>query len=192
MSVSNATSAFSKVQQITNGFIINEERKPQMLMPVGKNPRLQAMLEWLDANEGKAVIWTRFIADRQLVGQALSQAGISFAEYAGTDEARYNSKLAFMSDDSVRVFLANPQSGGTGLDGLQTVSTQALYYSNSFNSLDRWQSEDRIDRRGMIGGSRYTDLIGVGSTDRYILRNLKKKKGISALSLGDIQDAFGN
>lgn len=159
----------------------------QLLMPSEKNPRIQACLEWLDSHEGKAVIWTRFIADRQLLKGALRDVT---AVYEGNNEQRHFAKECFIHDPSCRVFLANPQSAGTGLDGLQTVCTQALYYSNGFNAIDRWQSEDRIDRRGSIGGSHYTDLIGRGSIDRYILRNLRKKKGLSQLSLGDIQDAF--
>lgn len=187
--IASATAAFTKAQQIANGFIIDENGKVVPLMSAEKNPRIIAMLEWLDSHEGKAVIWTRFIADRQFVSEVLSQAGIGVAEYSGSDEERHNAKRSFTERDA-RVFLANPQSAGTGTDGLQTVCTQALYYSNSFNSIDRWQSEDRIDRRGSIGGSNYTDLIGKGGPDRYILRSLKKKKGLSAMSLDDIQEAF--
>jgi hypothetical protein len=187
--ISSATAAFTKAQQIANGFIIDEEGKVLPLMPVAKNPRIVAALEWLDSHEGKAVVWTRFIADRAMLAEALHGAGIAYAEYSGGDEERHNAKRSFIEGDA-RVFLANPQSAGTGTDGLQTVCTQALYYSNSFNSIDRWQSEDRIDRRGMIGGANYTDLIGKGGPDRYILRNLKKKKGLSAMSLGDISEAF--
>ena len=190
--ISSATAAFTKVQQITNGFIIGEDGKPVQLMPAVKNPRLIATNEWLAANDGKAIIWTRFIADRQLVAFALNEAGIEFTEYTGTDDERYRAKMDFIQQADKRVFLANPQSAGTGTDGLQEVCTQALYYSNSFNAIDRWQSEDRIDRRGMIGGARYTDLIAKGSIDRYILGNLRRKKGISNLSLGDVERAFDN
>lgn len=188
--ISSATAAFTKVQQIANGFIIGEDGKPVQLMPAAKNPRLIATNEWLASNDGKAIIWTRFIADRQLVAFALNEAGIEFTEYTGSNDERYRAKMDFIQQASKRVFLANPQSAGTGTDGLQEVCTQALYYSNSFNAIDRWQSEDRIDRRGMIGGARYTDLIAKGSIDRYILGNLRRKKGISNLSLGDIEQAF--
>jgi hypothetical protein len=188
--VPTATVAFMKVQQIANGFIIPKDEDPIMIMPIDENPRVIAALEYLDAYEGKHVIWTRFIADRKILGWALRNAGIAVAEYKGSDSARHDAKLQFMEDENVRCFLANPQSAGTGTDGLQRVCTQALYYSNSFNALDRWQSEDRIDRRGMIGGSKYTDLIAKTSIDRYILRNLKKKKGLSAMTLGDVLEAF--
>lgn len=188
--IASATAAFTKVQQIANGFIIDENGEIVRLMPVAKNPRVIAALEYLDSREGKQVIWTRFIADRQLLGEGMREAGIGIAEYTGSDSERFEAKRSFIEDAGTRVFLANPQSAGTGLDGLQTVCTQALYYSNSFNSIDRWQSEDRIDRRGSIGGSIYTDLIARNSIDRYLMRNLKRKKGLSALSMGDVQDAF--
>lgn len=190
ISITSATAAFTKVQQIANGFIIAEDGQVIELMPVEKNPRIVAAMEYLDSHIGKQVIWTRFIADRMLLRRALDSADIQVAEYSGTDKERWAAKMAFIEDPSVRAFLANPQSAGTGTDGLQTVCTQALYYSNSFNAIDRWQSEDRIDRRGSIGGSHYTDLIGKGSIDRYILRNLKKKKGLSDMSLDDVREAF--
>lgn len=190
--VTSVTAAFTKVQQIANGFIIDERGVPVRIMPVDKNPRAIAALEYLAAKEGKQVLWTRFIEDRRIMAEAMRLAGFKFVEYTGTDEARYNAKLDFIEDDSVQCFLANPASAGTGTDGLQTVCTQALYYSNSFNALDRWQSEDRIDRRGMIGGSVHTDLIARNSIDRYILRNLKQKKGLSAMVLSDIIKAFDN
>lgn len=192
ISLANATAAFTKVQQISNGFIIDEESKPHLIMPVEKNPRLIAAIEWLESREGKAVLWTRYIVDRQLLSQVLASAKIKTAEYTGSDSQRYDAKMAFINDPEIRGFLANPQSAGTGVDGLQTVCTQALYYSNSFNAIDRWQSEDRIDRRGSIGGSHYTDLIARNSIDRYILNNLKKKKGLSEMRFADVQEAFSD
>lgn len=183
----------AKMQQVTNGFLIDHEKKTtHQLIPVEKNPRANAMLEWMEANEGKKIIWCSLIEDRKVVAEALLNAGIKFVVYEGSDEKRHTAKSRFIEDDDVEVFIANPSSAGTGLDGLQLVCSQALYYSNSFNSIDRWQSEDRIDRRGMVGGSRYTDLIAKGSTDRYRLRSLKSKKGLSSIALGDVQQFFND
>lgn len=185
--ISSVTAAFTKIQQIASGFIINEDQEVVRLMPVNKNPRVQAALEYFDSRQGKQVIWTRFIADRELLAEGMRDAGFTFVEYSGPDAQRLLAKNRFINDDSVMGFLANPASAGTGTDGLQTVCTQAIYYTNSFNAIDRWQSEDRIDRRGMIGGSQYTDLMAKKSLDRYIFNNLKKKKGMAALSMGDVQ-----
>ena len=188
--INSATVVFGKIQQIANGFIIDENQSVIMIHEPSSNPRAMAAVEWLDANEGKVVVWCRFTADRAILASVMESEGVRFVQYRGSDAERHAAKVEFLEDPDTRVFLANPQSAGTGLDGLQTVCSQALYYSNSFNAIDRWQSEDRIDRRGMIGGSVYTDLIGKGSIDRYILNNLRKKKGVSSITLGDLDSIF--
>ena len=186
VSVQHAASAIAKLQQIASGFLIDEEQVAHRLMPVDKNPRVAAALEWLDADDGKAIIWARFREDMAILAEALGGAGISFSQYHGgiNDKDRADSVKSFMSRDGVRVFLANPQSAGTGLN-LQGLCNRALYYSNSFNAIDRWQSEDRIHRIGTVGAVTYTDLIGVRSTDAHIMRNLRKKKGISDMAIED-------
>ena len=185
-----ASTAFNKLQQIANGFLIDTETSTcHRIMPVSKNPRAIAALEWLEAGSGKAIIWCRYREDIKIMGEALNSAGISFSEYHGGVNAP-DRKLAvdsFSAPSGAQVFLANPQAAGTGIDGLQTSCSRALYYSNSFNAIDRWQSEDRLHRRGMATGTcNLTDLIAVGSTDRYIRRNITRKQGTADLSVGDM------
>ena len=75
---------------------------------------------------------------------------------------------------------------GEGLN-LQGLCHRAIYYSNSENSIARWQSEDRIHRIGIHKACTYTDIIAKGSRDAHILANLKKKKDLSQYVLGDIK-----
>lgn len=189
ISVANSAVALSKFQQVSAGFIIDEFETVHRLMPVAKNPRIQAAMEWLDSFEGKAIIWFRFREEAVMIAEALAEKGVSFAEYHGgvKDQDRQKAKDSFLSPSGVRVFLANPQSAGTGLN-LQGLCQRALYFSNSFNAIDRWQSEDRIHRIGTKGAVTYTDLIAAGSLDAYIRRNLQKKKSLSQLVLDDIRD----
>lgn len=188
-----ATVAFSKAQQISNGFFFDEDGEIQWIMPIDKNPRIIALRECIEGIDGKAIIWGRFRADFAAICEALERDGHTYVEYHGgtPDAARAAAKESFLREGGARFFVANPASAGTGLN-LQGLCTNAIYYSNSFNAIDRWQSQDRIHRRGTKGLVVYTDLIAKGGLDRYILRNLKQKKGIAALSLGDIADAFGD
>jgi hypothetical protein len=188
VSVATAAVAINKFQQIAGGFLLDEDGTVHRLMDVDKNPRAQAAMEWLDSGEGKAVIWARFREDMRILAEALSDAGVTFAQYHGgtNDKERAEAVKSFMHPEGVQVFLANPQSAGTGLN-LQGLCNRALYYSNSFNAIDRWQSEDRIHRIGTVGAVTYTDLIGKRSTDLHIMRNLRQKKGISEMALGDVQ-----
>lgn len=80
------------------------------------------------------------------------------------------------------VFIGHPGSAGTGLT--LTASPTILYYSNSFNAEDRIQSEARNHRLGSIG-SNIIDLINL-PTDQYVLDNIKKKRDLQSLTMGDL------
>ena len=185
--VANAAVAMTKVQQVSNGFFVDEDGAHHMVIPPARNPRLLALEECLDAYEGKTIIWARFRADIKMIAEMLGSAGTSFVEYHGgtPDKERAAAVESFLDPAGARIFLSNPQAGGTGLN-LQGGCNHAIYYSNGFNAIDRWQSEDRIHRIGTNGVVAYTDLVCKGAIDHQILSNLKRKKGISDLALGDI------
>lgn len=106
------------------------------------------------------------------------------------DQKKENKKR-FMNDDRIRYFVANQQSAGVGVDGLQEVCTTAIYYSQDFNSILREQSEYRINRFGSIGdSSRYFDMVARASIDRIIKRNLARKRSFSDMSLRDLKEAI--
>ena len=73
------------------------------------------------------------------------------------------------------------------------ISPVALYYSNDFDGEARMQSEDRIHRLGMDlnRAALIIDLIHL-PTDTLVLNNLKKKKKLQSMTLGDIDDAFAS
>ncbi len=81
-------------------------------------------------------------------------------------------------------FVAHPKSGGMGLT--LTASPTIFYFSNTFDAEDRIQSEDRIHRTGMDvnRGATIIDVIHL-PTDQKILDNLKKKRDLQSLTLGD-------
>lgn len=184
-------SSMNKVQQMASGFLIDSETgKTHRLMPTSQNPRAMAMLDWLASGDGKAIIWSNFIEDKLIICEALSAAGISYVEYHGatSETDREASKRAFMDPGGAKVLVAG-KSASTGLN-LQGLCNRALYYSNTTNSIDRWQSEDRIHRIGTIGTCVFTDLIGKGSIDRRLRSSLLRKEGFARMTLGDVLDAL--
>jgi len=188
--IQGAAQYLIKAQQIASGFVKDsEEGQVHRLMPVSDNPRAQNMIEWVNAGDGKFIIWHKFIEDRLIIEEALRDAGITFGTYVGTDSQRAAVVDAFMDPAGPQGFIANPQSGGTGLN-LQGLCNRNLYYTNDWRAIDRWQSEDRTHRIGTIGVVTYTDLIAKFSPDRRIMNNLRKKKSISDLILDDIQSIF--
>lgn len=193
VTVANAAVLLSKIQQVASGFLIGENEQINWLMPFDKNPRILATIEWRESIDGrKALYWARFRADMIALVEAHKIMGRSFVQYHGgvNDKDRDKAKTSWMSPDGADGFIGNPQSAGTGLN-LQGLCSNILYYTNSFAYIDRSQSEDRTHRIGSNGIITYTDLIASGSTDGYIVSNLRRKRGLSQMVLGDIREMIG-
>lgn len=187
VSSANAAVFVTKAQQIANGFAVDEDGKAHLLMDHDKNPRLNAMTEFIEAHDGKLLIWARFRQDIQNICDVLADQGIGHVQYHGgtKDADRAAAVQSFLDPQGARIFVSNPQAGGTGLN-LQGLCTKALYYSNGYSSIDRWQSEDRIHRHGAPGICEMVDLVAKGSPDARILANLRKKKDVASMAVGDL------
>jgi SNF2 family DNA or RNA helicase len=87
------------------------------------------------------------------------------------------------------VFVGHPGSAGMGLT--LTASPTIVYWSNDFNAESRIQSEDRIHRAGMDvnRGATIIDLVHL-PTDKLVLDNLKKKRELQSITLGELQECL--
>jgi SNF2 family DNA or RNA helicase len=96
---------------------------------------------------------------------------------------------AFQNDRKIEriAFIGQPGAAGMGLN--LTASPSVIYYSNDFNAESRIQSEDRIHRPGMDRnrGATIYDLLLLPS-DLLVLNNLKRKRRLQDLSLGEMRD----
>ena len=177
---STAVTALMRMQQISCGFAPGE-----VSVPI-ENPRMAALKELLEQyGDHKVVIWCRFRHDVEHVASQLENA--ARIDGSMSDKARSDAKALFIGEPLFRYLIATPDAAGRGLDGMQHVCSRAIYYSNSFNAIARWQSEDRIHRIGQNQTASYIDLVARGSPDRHILANLKAKKSLSELVLDDIK-----
>lgn len=186
--VNNALAMLTRLQQVVCGYLPFDDEDDNPQLSIISDERLGVLSNICEQIEGKAIIWARFIPDGDRIMKRLAKeyGPESVVRYRGNDRTKKDAKEKFIKRDEVRWFVANQVTGGTGTDGLQKVCETAIFYSNSFNAIDRWQSEDRIHRMGMIG-ARYFDIICRASIDRHLLRNLKGKKSMSDLSLDTIR-----
>ena len=83
------------------------------------------------------------------------------------------------------VFIAQPSAGGMGIT--LHASPTIVFYSNDFNAESRQQAEDRIHRMGMDvnRGATIVDIVHLPS-DELVLNNLKKKKKLQNLTMGEM------
>lgn len=189
LTVSNALSATVKMQQASNGFLQLEDGTIQLL----STSRLDALDAWLETmpEDEKIVIWCRFLPDAKMIIDHWSKKGKA-VEISGnvTKEVRQVNKERFVHDTDVLYAVATPDSAGTGTDGWQEVCNRGLFYSSSYNSVLRRQSEDRTSRVGGETTSFYTDLICKGGVDRKILNVLKGVADLSKYTLDDVRREF--
>jgi hypothetical protein len=80
-------------------------------------------------------------------------------------------------------FIGQPGAAGMGLT--LTASPSCVFYSNTFNAVDRLQAQDRIHRLGMdiVRGATIFDLFNL-PTDYLVAHNLKEKIARQDLTMG--------
>ena len=179
-----AAPVLGKIQEVSNGFLS---------YPGGieffPNPRQNTIQEFLEDVGEKVVIWCRFRQDVHNLIDTFKDQALDY--FGGTsDKNRREHKAAFINDPDVKYLIATTGAMGEGVDGLQGACSLACYYSNNFNSIQRWQSEDRIHRIGMGDKAVYVDFIARGCIDNNVLRNLRDKANFSKLVL-DVGRSFG-
>ena len=184
MSVTNAISMMTRLQQISNGYLVKEDGEIVEL----PNARVEALQSWLETQneDDKIMIWCRFRHDAAVIMKALGKRAVDISGNIGKTE-RIENVAAFVRDETKRFCVGTPDAAGTGVDGIQTVCNRAIRYSLSFNFIQFEQAENRTSRIGGIGTAFYTDLIGKGTLDKKILRNLTGKRDLSSLTLDDIR-----
>ena len=173
-----------KLQQISNGWIIDSRGYVQDVMKPENDPRLEALRDWLgesDLEEYPVAIWCRFREDISRICREYPEA---YEYHGGTPDAKRAEAVEAWLDKG-GIFIGTPGSGGTGLN-LQGRCARVLYFSQSENYTHRVQSEARFSRIGKRGPVEFTDLVASGSRDRAIQRNLRDKKGLADLTLDDI------
>lgn len=179
-------------QQVMAGYLVwheideeTEKRKRfvKELVPPEKNPKYMDLMEKLEQLKptDKAIIWCRFRQEILDVEKLLKAkfGDCSVVTYYGdtSEEDRQANVNDFGDDPDVRWFVSNQQTGGTGLTLNAAWYTE--YVSNSYNLIDRLQSEDRNHRIGQEHNVLYTDYAYEKSVDQSVALSLQSKKGLA-------------
>ena len=86
-------------------------------------------------------------------------------------------RQAFQNDPAVRVFVGQIRTGGIGLT--LTAAKTVVYFSNSFSTEDRVQSEDRAHRIGQTKSVDYIDIVAKSTVDVRIMSVLRSNKRVA-------------
>jgi len=175
-----------RLQQITCGFLPTDD---EVLIRLGKNPRLELLMSLIEDLEHSAIIWYRFREDGDWIMEKMGDRAFRYDGKVNNDD-RLKAKHGFQAGEK-QFFVANPAAAGTGLTLHKAKSV--FYYSNSFSPEQRLQSEDRAHRIGQDGiildgqaGVHYTDLAGWGTIDTRIIQALRNAFQLQTKITGDM------
>lgn len=171
-----AVTRLLRFQQILSGYLPSDDCEE--LNPLDENPRHKLLLDILENDvEGKALIFSRFRPDIDLIVQSLGSDCVRYDGAVGDDE-RLAARRAFQDPAGPRYFVGNPAACSTGLT--LTAANTVIYYANSFVLEQRLQSEDRAHRIGQTRSVNYIDIVAAGTVDEHIVKSLRSKYNIAA------------
>ena len=183
VSYSNKLTEILKLHQCVNGHVKTDDGK----IIEFDDPKLDQLMEVIEENEGKFIIWANYIYNIEKIIKILQDRygrDSVVSVYGAVDaEQRIKNVKRFENDDAVRFFVGNPSTGGYGLNLVS--ASYVVYYSNSYNLEVREQSEDRAHRIGQDKNVLVIDLIIKGTVDEMIISALKGKIKLSAKTLGE-------
>jgi SNF2 family DNA or RNA helicase len=205
--IQNTLDKMLRLQEITGGIVsysVAEEEMQEKGQKYyreyieGPNPKLEELLFCVEENPGSTIIWCAYKEEIQLVKKALV---IAYGEdqvvelHGDVDEATRDLNVnVLFQGKKARFMVANAATGGMGL----TMSAAAveIYYSNTFNYIDREQSEERAFGPDKPNGTVIIDILAEGTVDEHILNALVDKKNISEFvrsSIDTLKDKiYGN
>lgn len=174
-------------------------------------PKDDFFIQELDENEeiGRYVVWGGFtgtldhlveiahkycwatlrVDGRGYVAQDPQNNPLDYNEILDAMDRSHPNFNALMEKYPKVCFVGHPEAGGMALT--LTASSTALFYSNSFKGEARIQAEDRIHRMGMDEnrGCIIKDVMLL-PTDKMVLDNLKKKRRLQDISMGELEAAL--
>lgn len=138
------------------------------------------------SNEKAIILWTRWRRERIRLREKLAGKIETFGIFGGQQEKNRSCEIqGFQTSDKRRVLVAQPHSGGFGLN--LTAASVAVYLSNDFSFTTRIQSEDRTHRIGQRNPCLYIDVVAVGpkgqrTVDAHVLDCLRAKKDLAQMT----------
>lgn len=164
------------------------------LIPLGKNPKLDGLLELIEDNfdGSKFIIWSTFVHEIEAIRDTFTKKyGAAAVEcyYGGTAmEDRSRIEDRYCNDPKMRFFIGHPTAAGLGLTLISGENDVMVYYSGTNAYIDRAQSEDRAHRIGQKNTVTIVDMIAEKTIDEVIVASIHGKMDIETFVTTKIRD----
>ncbi len=170
------------IQITSNPGLVNEnysEEPGKMLL------LKQTLKEIFQDEEAKAIVWTHFVDNAELINNELSDHHPSVVHGSQSDKENNLAIGRFIEDSATKILIATPQKAGEGLT--LTVANHAIFFDRSFSLQHYLQAQDRIHRISQKRNCQIYNLYIENSIDEYIDKLVRAKHIASQLASGDIE-----
>lgn len=193
----NTLEVMLRLQQISGGFVTTE-REPTALERLAlkdskdkrffqshrieeETPKLRDLMQLLEETDATTVIWCAYRSELEMVRKALADkygAEQVLEIHGGVDEQE-RGRLIYdvFQKGKARFLVANQGVGAMGQD--MTAASVEVFYSNTFNFIDREQAQERLRGPKQTKSVLIVDLITKGSADETVLAALLERKDVA-------------
>jgi SWI/SNF-related matrix-associated actin-dependent regulator 1 of chromatin subfamily A len=133
------------------------------------------LLEGIVDQEEKVIVFSCFDKPLQQIAKTFGDACLLLtgATAAGKRQGLVD---RFQADDKVRVFVANIQAGGVGIN--LTAARHVVFNDLDWVPANHWQAEDRAYRIGQTGSVNVHYLVAHGTIDEFVQSVLQTKAAL--------------
>jgi SNF2 family DNA or RNA helicase len=164
-------------------------RLARLVEKVEGSGKLDALLDIVQANDGRVLVFTRFRDTLEHIAGGLRGAGVDVALFHGgmRAEERHNALSRFR--DGAKVLLATDVGGeGQNLQFCQTL----VNFDLPWNPMRIEQRIGRLHRMGQTGEVRVFNLCARGTAEDRVLDVLDRRLHLFELVVGEMDMVLGN
>lgn len=171
-----------RLQQITGGYVKADDDTVIEIVKPENNPLIRETMEILEERgEQGFIVWAHYHEEIDALYRTMTKAGLKVAIFDGrvNERERLRIRKACLRGEYDGI-IGQAAAGGMGIDEFKVFSL-VIYYSNSYDTEARIQSEDRTHRGGseMHDKITYYDLIVPNTVRVKIIQTLRANKSIS-------------
>ena len=167
-----------KLQQISSGFVIDEQGSTIELVEEKNNPKLKLTSEIVEELDSKVIIFAFYKNSIKMLTELFDCACITGNQ---SPEVQTAEKLSF-NEGSKKVMVAQLTAGKYGHTLLGTKEMPchtSIFFENNYDLDARIQAEARNHRHGQHYPVTYVDLVGT-QLDKKIVSALQKKQKMAS------------
>ncbi len=160
-----------KLMQVANGAVYDSDKVWRHV----HDAKLDKLCELVDGADGPVLLAYSFESDWERIAKRLGSKAVHVKSRGSLDRFRAG---------KVKLLGMHPASGAHGLDGLQNISSTAIWFGATYNA-DHWlQFNKRLHRDGQRAGRVIVhQLIAADTIEEYVSEAalVKKLNGVEAL-----------